>query len=193
MSTHLASSAQALGQVATVASDPFPESWGQAQASSEFAVPQLPLSRTGQSRAAQLMGILGGLRRAQVPLPRAARCPGVTAALHRDAEMRRLWVFWCLSTSPRQTGRAAAPRTPAARSPGRCLHVSAWHSPQCPDRRGCSHGTARTLPAVPEPRASPVCSWGFVPAQHIGVSAASSRPQPHSPDGEEQGGSSRYF
>lgn len=134
MSTHLASSAQALGQVATVASDPFPESWGQAQASSEFAAPQLPLSRAGQSRAAQLMGILGGLRRAQVPLPRAARCPGVTAALHRDAEMRRLWVFWCLSTSPRQTGRAAAHghRLPGALV-GACTSVPGTpHSAQTP-------------------------------------------------------------
>lgn len=156
-------------------------------------MPQLPLSRAEQSQAAQLMGILGGLRRAQAPLPRAARCPGVTAALHRDDEMRSLWVFWCLSTSSRQTGHAAAPPTLAARPlVGACTPVPG-HSPQRPDRRGCSHGTARTLPAVPEPRANPVCSWGFVPAQHIGVSAASSRPQPHSRDGEERGGSSGYF
>lgn len=49
------------------------------------------------------------------------------------------------------------------------------------------------LPAVPEFCASPDCSWGFVPAQHIGVSAPSSRSQPHSRDREERGGSSCYF
>lgn len=37
-----------------------------------------------------------------------------------------------------------------------------------------------TLPAVPELCAGPGCGGGFVPAQHIGVRAPSSRQQPHS-------------
>lgn len=104
MSTHLGSGAQALGQVAKVASRPFPEHWSQVQGGSGCTVPP---SRAGQSPAPQLPVLSGMLQRAQVPTPRATRCPTVPAAPHRDADMRSVWVF---GSAP---GRAAAAPSPA--------------------------------------------------------------------------------
>lgn len=117
-----------------------------------------------------------------MPLHRAAGYPGVTAALHRDAEMRSQRVFWCLPTSSRKTCRAAAPLSLCPPDPR-----------SSPAAAGTCVALPSALPAVPELCAGPDCSWGFVPAQHMGVSASSSWSQPHSRDREEQGGSSCYF
>lgn len=153
-----------------MASHPFPERWSQAQGSSGFAVPQLPLSRAGQSPAPQLMSILEMLQRAQVPLPRAARRPAATAALHGDADMRRLWVFW----SAPAVQQLHQPWLPC---PGRCPRSPRRPEPRA--RRGLSGHRPSPVPALPA-AAGPLCRL-------------STSPQPHGRRGERRGGSSRYF
>lgn len=142
-----------------------------AGAKPRFALLLLPVP--GQSPVLKLMGTSGGLG-CHWPLCWAARAPGVTAALCRDAEVRSQWAFWCLPTSSRRTGQAAAPLLLGAPDP----QPRVWHCP--------------VLPAVPELCAGPDCSWGFVPAQHISVSASSSG-RSRAAHREERGGSGCYF
>lgn len=79
-----------------------------------FALLLLPAP--GQPPAPELTGTSGGLR-CHWLLCGAASAPGVRAALCRGAKVRSQWVFWCLPTSSRQTGRAAALLSPGAPAP----------------------------------------------------------------------------
>lgn len=121
-----------------------------------------PGPRAGQPPVPDLTGTSEGLRGAQVPLRRADGYPGAAAALRRGAEIGSQWVFWRLPVSSRQTCGAAAP--PSLGTPHPRIPAPA-------PRQGHRHGPARHAPCGTRALRQPRLQLGFVPAQHIGVSA----------------------